>query len=84
LEKIHYFLEKYYRLILGIFFALLICLNMLIYYQFVYLVMKARPDLTSEEVTIDQENLGKVLDNLDQRQENLKRIEHASYPDPFR
>ncbi|PIP17355.1 MAG: hypothetical protein COX44_00390 [Candidatus Portnoybacteria bacterium CG23_combo_of_CG06-09_8_20_14_all_37_13] len=84
LEKVNYFLKNYYRWILGIIFVLLFCLNILIYYQYVYLTMKAEPEPTLEKITIDQEGLKKILDNLDKRQENLERVEKTNYSDPFR
>lgn len=84
LEKINYFLKRYYCWILGIAFALLICLNILIYYQHVYLTIETEPELTLKKVTIDQEGLEKILDNLDKRQKNLERVEKTDYKDPFR
>ena len=76
-------LEKYRRLILGIVFVLLISLNVFIYYQYVYSVMVARSEPELEEIKINQDNLGEVLDNLDQRQATLNRVERAGYADPF-
>ena len=46
--------------------------------------MKAEPEPTLEKITIDQEGLKKILDNLDKRQENLERVEKTNYSDPFR
>jgi hypothetical protein len=84
LEKIEHFLKNYHLWILGIIFALLLCLNGLIYYQYVYLAIKAQPKPILEEVVIDQETLDKVLDNLDIRIETLSRVETTAYSDPFR
>jgi len=78
------FLRKHYLVILGIIFGLLICLNLLIYYQYVYLTMKAQPEPTIEKVVIDQKTLEKVLNNLDIRLKNLVRIRLTNYSDPFR
>jgi len=84
LTAVYNFLKKHYVVILGIIFALLLCLNFLIYYQYVYLTMKAQPEPTDEKVVIDQETLEKVLDNLDVRLKNLVRVRLTSYSDPFR
>jgi hypothetical protein len=83
-EKIYNFLKKYYRWILGIIFALLICLNVLVYYQYIYLTIKSQPELILDKVTIDQETLQNVLDNLEMREESLWRVKHTHYTDPFR
>jgi len=84
LTQIYNFLKKYYLTILGIILALLICLNVLIYYQYVYSTMKAQLEPTIEKVAIDQEILEKVLNNLDIRLKNLDRVRLTRYIDPFR
>ena len=83
LEKTNHFLVRYYHFVLGIFFVLLICLGLMVYYQLVYLTMKAKPELTLEKTTIDQEKLEMVLNNLEQRENNLERIRQTSYSNPF-
>ena len=70
-------------IILGIIFALLICLNALIYYQYV-LAVRFQPEITIEKTTIDQETLQEVLDNVAFREENLWRVEDTRYYDPFK
>ena len=84
LTAVYNFLGKHYLMILGIIFSLLLCLNLLIYYQYVYLTVKAQPEPTIEKVVIDQETLEKVLNNLDIRLKNLVRVRLTSYADPFR
>lgn len=84
LTAVYSFLRKHYLVILGIIFGLLICLNLLIYYQYVYLTVKAQPEVFFEKVVIDQETLEKVLNNLDIRLKNLVRVRLTSYTDPFR
>ena len=84
LTAVYNFLKKHYLMILGIIFALLICLNALIYYQYVYLTMRVQPEPTIEKVAIDQETLEKVLNNLDIRLKNLDRVRLTNYADPFR
>jgi len=84
LTAIHNFLRKHYLMILGIIFILLICLNFLIYYQYVYLTIGAQPESTIERIVIDQETLGKVLNNLDIRLKNLVRVRLTNYFDPFK
>jgi len=84
LTAVYSFLRKNYLVILGIIFGLLICLNILIYYQYVYLTVKAQLEPTIEKVVIDQETLEKVLNNLDIRLKNLVRIRLTNYADPFR
>ena len=84
LTAVYNFLRKYYIVILGIIFGLLICFNLLIYYQYVYLTVKVQPESTIEKVVIDQETLEKVLSNLDARLENLVRVRLTNYADPFR
>ena len=84
LTAVYNFLRKHYLVILGIIFGLLICLNLLIYYQYVYLTMNVQPEPIIEKVAIDQETLEKVLNNLDIRLKNLVRVRLTNYADPFR
>jgi len=84
LSKAYNFLKKYYRCILGIIFALLICINALVYYQYVYLMMKVQPEPVLEKIAINQEILQKVLDNLNIRDANLSRVKTTQYTDPFK
>jgi len=84
LTAVYNFLKKHYLVILGIIFGLLICLNLLIYYQYVYLTIKTQPEPTIERVVINQETLEKVLNNLDIRLNNLVRVRLTNYSDPFR
>ncbi len=81
---VYSFLRKNYLVILGIIFALLICSNFLIYYQYVYSTIKAQLEPITEKVVIDHEILEKVLSNLDIRLKNLVRIRLTNYADPFR
>lgn len=82
-EKIHNFLSNYYPWILIIIFVLLICFNALIYYQYVYLSVKADLEPRGEEIAIDQEILQKVLDNVNLREDNLLRVQQKKYYSPF-
>lgn len=84
LIKIYNFLKKYYRVILGIILALLICFNVFVYYQYVYLIIKSQDRPSLEKVTINQEILEEVLNNLEIREETLWRVEHTHYADPFK
>ncbi len=84
LTAVYIFLKKYHLMILGIIFGLLICLNLLIYYQYVYLTMKVQPEPIIEKVVVDQETLEKVLNNLDIRLKNLVRVRLTNYADPFK
>jgi len=82
-EKINLFLEKYYKLILGAIFVLLLCLNAFIYYNYVYLATKAEVSATVESVSIDEEVLSKVLGEIRIKEKALIRIETDKYFDPF-
>jgi hypothetical protein len=83
LEKIANFIKKKYQWILGVIFVLMLCLSIFIYYQYVYLVIKAQPEIIAEKVMLDYENLDKFLKNIDTRQENLSRVQVTKYFDPF-
>ena len=83
-DLVYKILKKYRLLILGIFFALLICFNALVYYQYVFLTMRAHPEPIIEKAVIDEENLSKVLGNLETRENNLMRVEKSQYADPFK
>ncbi len=84
LAKTYNFLKKYYPVVLGIILALLICFNLFIYYQYVYLTIRSQAKPSLEKVTIDQEILEEVLNNLNVREETLWRIEDTGYVNPFK
>jgi len=81
--KISNFLKKYHFWILGAILLLLLCFNAFIYYQHVYLIMNTKVIPTDSGIVIDQEILDKVTDQIDQREDNLKRVETEDYFNPF-
>jgi len=83
-DLVYKILKKYRLLILGIFFVLLTCFNALAYYQYVFLTMRAHPEPIIERAVINEENLSKVLGNLETREGNLMRVQKTNYTDPFR
>ncbi len=83
LINIYNFLRKHYPIILGIFFASLICINIFVYYQYVHLAMETQTELNIEKIVIDQETLEKVLSDINEREENLSRVRKTQYYDPF-
>jgi len=83
LETIYVFLSKYYRVILGVIFVLLLVFNVFISYKYVYLTMKVQPEPDIERVSIDQGLLENVLADLEEREDVLRRVKTSSYPDPF-
>jgi len=82
-KKINSFLKKYYFYILGLVFIILICLNFFIYYEHVYLLTDMKIGIVNDEVKIDEEVLQNVLDNIDMREDNSRRIQENKYFDPF-
>jgi len=48
------------------------------------MAMRAHPDPTIERAVINEENLNKVLDNLETREDNLMRVQKTDYADPFK
>ena len=83
IEKTNFFLKKYYRLILGIIFILLLCLNVFVYYKYVYLATKAEISVTVERASVNEKILNEVLEEIDIREKTLIRIETNKYFDPF-
>lgn len=77
------FLRKYYPTILLVVFASLICLNLFVYYQYVYLPTKAQADSNIEKTVIDAEILDEVLIDIKEREGNLSRVKKTRYADPF-
>jgi len=82
-EKTHSFLKKYRFYILGIIFIILISFNFYIYYKFVYLLTDIEIEAIADEIEIDQQTLQNVLNNINIREDNLKRIQTNKYFDPF-
>lgn len=82
-KKINSFLGKYYKWILGVILVLLFCFNAFIYYNYVYLATKADISATVEKVSVNEEVLNKVLEEIRIKEEALVRIETETYFDPF-
>lgn len=83
-KKVYLFLRREQKTILAVIFALLLFLNALIFYQYVYLTVKKEPELKIEKIEINQEILGKILANIEKRQETLSRVLTTGYPALFR
>lgn len=83
LTGIYNFLKKYYPWILIGFFVLVICLSAAIYYQYVYLIMKAEPNPAAKKTLVNEQALNQFLDNLNRREENLNRVKNTDYSNPF-
>ncbi len=83
LEKVSNFLKKYYFWILGLILLVLLCLNAFVYYQYVYLTMNARVVPADGKIVIDQEIIEKVMDVIEEREENLTRVKTKDYFNPF-
>lgn len=82
-EKIHSYLQKYSLVILSVLLITLFFLNGLVYYHYVYMVTKIRPQPNLREVVIDQETIDKVLENIEEREGNLLRVLANPYNNPF-
>ncbi len=82
-KKTFNYLKKYYLWIIGVIFISLLFLNIFIYYQYIYLVMKNQPELINQEININEEVLQKVRENIDKREENLFRVRKTEYYNPF-
>lgn len=83
IEKINSFLEKYYRFILAAIFVLLLCLNIFVYYKYVFLAGGAEINNATKGVSVNEEVLNSVLGEIDIREKTLIRIETSEYFDPF-
>lgn len=83
-KKVYIFLKTYQRWILAIILFLLFCLNALIFYQYVFLTTRAQLEFEIKKIAIDEETLGKVLANIEEREETLSRVLTTQYPDLFR
>lgn len=82
-KKLYLFIRTKKRIVLGLFFVLLLIFNILIFYQYIFLTTKAPTEFKSKETTIDNETLQKVLMNIEERQKTLQRVLNAEYSDPF-
>ena len=83
-KKIYLFLRARQKIILGVIFVLLLLLNALIFYQYVYLAVESQPELKLEQVAVNQEILGEILANIEERQKSLSQALKTQYPDLFR
>ncbi len=83
LEKISIFIKKYHFLILGVVLFLLLSFNFFIYYKHVYVIMNININPVNDGVVIDEDILKKVIDNINERKENLIRVKTENYHTPF-
>lgn len=96
LEQIHYLIKRYDLWLLVILLAGLLYWGILVYYQHVYLVIAAQTHIgeemfTAEEsllqeiqgVSINEETLQKVLDDIQRREQNLQRVHQKVYSSSF-
>ncbi len=83
LEKISIFLKKYHFFILGIVLFLLLSFNFFIYYKYVYVVMNINVDPVDDRIVVDEDILEKVIENINERKENLIRVKTENYYTPF-
>lgn len=82
-KKISYFFKKYHFLILGVVLVVLLAFNVFIYYKYVYLTVNAQIQPAGEEITINNDVLDKVMKNINEREDNLLRVETRKYYNPF-
>ncbi|OGZ32301.1 MAG: hypothetical protein A3I88_03785 [Candidatus Portnoybacteria bacterium RIFCSPLOWO2_12_FULL_39_9] len=83
-KKIYLFLRAYQNIILAVIFALLLGLNVLIFYQYVYSVVEKQPEIQIKKTAVNREILQKILSEVAERRETLSRALKTEYPDPFK
>jgi flagellar basal body-associated protein FliL len=83
LEKIYNFLKKYYIWILIGVFLVLLSLNGLIYYKYVYLTITEEPQPRITRIKVLEDKLDGVLVELETRQKTLDRVKENEYDNPF-
>jgi len=83
-EKTADFLKSYHYGILGIILVIFLTFNAIAYYQYVYLTMNIKVDPDGQKVLVDKDTLDKIMESVDERENNLKRIEAGAYKNPFR
>ena len=61
----------------------ILMINALIFYQYVYLVVESEQSYISQKLSVNQEKLQKILENIEDRENNLSRVVEIEYPDLF-
>lgn len=82
-EKSYNFFKKYYFYFLILILIILISFNIYIYYTYIYLLTSTDIEAVNDEISINRENLEIILENINERESNLERIENNNYQDPF-
>jgi len=82
-KKLFDTLKNYTPWIIGGIFVLLISINILIYYQYVYLAMKTQPELIDEEIVINDRIFQRVQEDIEKRKDALSRVKETKYYNPF-
>ena len=83
IEKTSYFIKKYYFWILGLILLILLCFNIVIYYQYVYMTLNTKVVSVDGNIVIDQEIIGKVMEIIREREDSLIRVKTKDYFNPF-
>lgn len=83
IEKTSYFIKKYYFWILGLILLILLCFNIVIYYQYVYMTLNTKIVSVDGNIVIDEEIIGKVMEIIEKREESLIRVKTKDYSNPF-
>ncbi len=83
LENILSLFQKSYLWIVGALFFLLVASGGLVYYCYIYKVVRAEIEEPAIEISVNQQMLQEFLYDLEARQENLYRVRASKYFSPF-
>lgn len=77
------FFKKHYRLMLFIFFLVVIALWGFIFWQYVYQVALYDPHVVVKPLPIKQKELKTIIDDLNIRAEIQSSVKSKTFPEPF-
>ncbi len=82
-ENIRKIFNRYSFLLFAVGLLIVIAVNAFIFYKFAYLPLNGEPERSFRKLELKRDILAKFQDNLNKREETLKRIESKTYRDIF-
>jgi len=83
LESIYKILKKYYMWLMICGAIFIIAVNAWIFVQKVLITSSKELEISDLKIEIKKDNLNKMLENINIREENLLRVSKGQYPDLF-
>lgn len=83
LKTINKFLRKYYSGVVILIFGLSLIIAGFIFYHYVWLVIKAEPEIKVRKIEVKEDVYKAILENINQREKEFLEFRNKTFPDIF-